>query len=217
VKWVWVDAGNDADWQKHLRHLIDGEFYAGAGPNDGPAVVASRLEASRLRGHVGGVYTAWAWEPDTETDGAAYAEYTHEIVAKIEERLPVKGNRYPKVQLNNERHEPDIILAMLRRWRELRPTKDTSWTMEGGQGGWMGSVVSTTTPASSFVTEVLSYRVRLVPQLYNGAMTQVWDSLAFARDLTKRGFPDAVISPFYDAAHLPVGWDGFAFTMGRLP
>jgi hypothetical protein len=48
-------------------------------------------------------------------------------------------------------------------------------------------------------------------------MTQVWDTLAAARDLTKRGFLDAIITPFYDAAKLPEYWNGFAFTQGRLP
>ena len=68
-----------------------------------------------------------------------------------------------------------------------------------------------------FVQTVLNCRVRLAPQLYNGQMTEVWDSLAYSRDLTKAGFPDSIISPFYDAMKLPVGWDGFAFTQGRLP
>jgi hypothetical protein len=43
------------------------------------------------------------------------------------------------------------------------------------------------------------------------------DTLVAARDLTKRGLPDGLITPFYDAARLPYAWDGFAFTMGRLP
>jgi hypothetical protein len=37
------------------------------------------------------------------------------------------------------------------------------------------------------------------------------------RDLTKRGFPESSVSMFYDAAQLGVGWDGYAFTQGRLP
>jgi hypothetical protein len=48
-------------------------------------------------------------------------------------------------------------------------------------------------------------------------MTKTFDTLAMARDLTKRGFPDGLVTPFYDAARLPEYWDGFAFTMGRLP
>jgi hypothetical protein len=175
--------------------------------SDPPADVRRRLEETKVRGYASGVYAAWNWIPQ-ETNGAAFAEWVDaRIKALVAEGLVITPSR-PKVQLNNERHEPEVILAMLRRWRQLRPTTDTSWTMEGGQGGWM-------TPA--FVAEVLTRRCRLSPQLYNGPMTEVWDSLTYTRDLTKRGFPDALISPFYDAAKMPVGWDGFSFTMGRLP
>lgn len=204
MNWIWVDAGNDSDWAAISRAGINGEFYPVNDPVDD---VVRRLEQSRLRGHAGGLYAAWNWIA-TPTDGAAFAEWTHDLVTQIERKLPTKGSTYPKVQLNNERHEPDVILAMLKRWRELRPRKDTSWTMEGMQGGWM---------SPAFASEVIGYKVRLAPQAYNGDMDQVWDTLALARDLRVRGFPDQLISPVYDAAHLPRYWNGFAFTMGRLP
>jgi len=120
-----------------------------------------------------------------------------------------------KVQFDMEEHDlrpevddPNKIASTLEEWRLFRPWTGTSWTMEANQGGWM---------SPNFVKRILTCRVRLVPQCYNGAMTEVWDTLTYARDLTERGFPDSSISPFYDAAKLPVGWDGFAFTMGRLP
>ncbi len=206
-RFVWVDAGNDADWEKHARHQINGEYYAGT---DSPIDIARRCSESRKRGHAAGVYTALNWWGGGE--GEEYAERTHAILQAVEDHMRDLGlrptNSFPKVQLDHESHEPDDILDMLRRWRELRPYKDTSWTFEGGQGGWMGPL---------FVAEVIRHRVRLTPQLYNGEMTEVWDALTFARDLTMRGFPDSLISPFYDAANLPVGWDGWAFTMGTLP
>ena len=226
MKFDWVDAGNDADWQKHFRNRIDGEFYAGSDP---AVDIARRCIDSKSRGHAAGLYTAWNWWGGSD-DGAAYAERTDVVLKAVEAELRKRGmppsNSFPKVQLNNERHEPDVILDMLRRWRELRPNKDTSWTFEGGQAGWMSPV---------FVAEVIRHRVRLVPQLYRGRMANidlrssdpgaflneliasVVDSHAEARELIKAGFPDTIISPFYDAAFLPIGWDGFAFTMGRLP
>ena len=72
----------------------------------------------------------------------------------------------------------------------------------------MGPVVTPPAQPSAFVQGIISLKIRLCPQLYNGAMTEVWDSLAYTRDLTKRGFPDALVSPFYDAKHLPRGWMG---------
>ena len=204
MRWIWIDAGNDAAWHTLAEHGIAGEFYCGEDP---VADVARRLEASRAHGHVGGIYVAWNWA-NIPQDGGGFAEWTHEYVQEVEALLPVKSGSYPKVQLNHEGHDPDVILDMLHRWRQLRPTKDTSWSPEGMQGGWMSGL---------FAAEVKNLKIRVVPQCYNGAMTQVWDSLAVARDLTKRGFPDALVSPFYDAAHLPEYWSGWAFTQGRLP
>jgi hypothetical protein len=204
VKFVWVDSGNNADWVKLAQHEIDGEFYAATDPVPD---LRARLTASRNRGHAGGIYTAWNWISQTE-DGAAYAEFTNGLLIPIETQLAGKSNSFPKVQLDNENHNPDVILAMARRWRQLQPRKDTSWTFEGFQGGWM---------SAQFVEEMISLRIRIVPQLYSGDMRLHFDALTAARDLTKRGFPDSLISPFYDAAALPYGWQGWAFTAGRLP
>lgn len=198
MRFVWVDAGNNASWAQLQAHGITGEFYAASDP---AAAVKQRLDDSKARRHAAGIYGAWNW---IDGDGEEFAEWLDDRVGQI---VPSPTAAFPKVQLNNERHDADDILRMLRRWRALRPKQDTSWTMEGGQGGWM---------SPAFVDEVMKLKVRVVPQLYNGAMTEAWDSLTFARDLTKRGFPDALISPFYDASRLPVGWDGFAFTQGRL-
>ena len=66
----------------------------------------------------------------------------------------------------------------------------------------------------------MKYKIRVVPQCYwpdPVTTLKPVDTLVVARDLTKMGLPDALITPFYDAGHLPVAWDGFAFTMGRLP
>jgi len=204
MRFVWVDAGNNANWEAIARHGIGGEFYPVSDP---VADVARRLVHSRRVNHVGGLYAAWNWIPNLG-DGAGFAEWVHERVAEIEARLtPRPSNSFPKVQLDNEDHRPDVILAMLRRWRQLRPKRDTSWTFEAGQGGWM---------SPAFVDEVVSLRVRLVPQCYTGDMRR-FESDVVLRDLTHRGFPESLVSPFYDAADLGLGWDGFAFTQGRLP
>jgi hypothetical protein len=204
MRFLWVDEGNDPDWAR--VGSMTGLFFS---LRESDQDLVRRLNDAKARGLVGGVYAAWNWnEGFLETDGAGFAEWVDKRLKALSAAGLVLANGRPKVQLNNERHERSVILAMLRRYRLLRPNTDTSWTMEGGQGGWM-------TPA--FVSEVISYRCRLSPQLYNGPMTEVWDSLEYTRDLTKRGFPDALISPFFDAAALPVGWSGWAFTMGRLP
>ena len=68
----------------------------------------------------------------------------------------------------------------------------------------------------AFVSRVLACRVRVVPQAFIGNMARV-ESDATLRDVIRRGFPENVVSVFYDAKQLGVNWDGFAFTMGRLP
>ena len=197
MRFCWADAGDDPDYAAGDRHGIDGYFW----PLFDSLTTTVNLLDTQARGHVAGIYMATNWpqfagKTPTQTAAAVSAEYL---------RLAVPGLR---VQFDIEEHDPDKIASTLEAWRSLRRGVGTSWTMEGGQGGWM-------TP--EFVQRILACKVRIVPQLYNGAMTEVWDSLAYARDLTSRGFPDAIISPFYDAAELPVGWDGYCFTAGRLP
>lgn len=197
---LWVDAGNDCDWARAHAHKMTALYYP---VNDPIADVKRRVAETKAHGYTPGVYMAWNWPEFAGLSGVDMAEKMHSLVASVE-----AGGIAVKVQFNNELHDPTLIRGMLSRWRALRPTKDTSWTMEGHQGAWM-------TP--EFVKAIVAARIRLVPQLYNFDMTQIWDSLAMARDLTKRGFPDSLVSPFYDAAHLPHWWDGFAYTQGRLP
>ena len=224
MRFVWVDAANDAAWNPILDSFsMTGAFFAGTDPAPD---LRRRLTDCKDRGRQGGIYTAWNWWPDSDGDtpehGRRYAERTVEIVRNARRGLAGASNAFPKVQLDNEEHSPETILAMLRRFRELMPSQDCSWTFESMQGGWM---------SPAFVGEVISLRVRLVPQAYTGRMadlgqpaetqlTEFRDSLIaqdiVLRDLTKRGFPESIISLFYDAAFLPPYWDGFAFTQGRL-
>ena len=200
----WIDSGNDPDWVKVKAHEMTHLYFD---------LFDSRVRTSYLhnvttRGYGVGVYVVTNWPQVAGQDGKTFAETVSKQLGVVVPAVLGDVASFPKVQLDIEQHDPVFILEALKRWRELRPKRDTSWTFEGSQSGWM---------SPEFVAEVISRRVRLVPQLYNGAMTEVWDSLTEARELVAAGFPDGLISPFYDAAHLPVGWSGFAFTMGRLP
>jgi hypothetical protein len=67
------------------------------------------------------------------------------------------------------------------------------------------------------VQAVLAARMRVVPQAYTGNMGHIAENAVYL-DLLARGFPESSISLFYDAALFPIQeFDGFAFTMGRLP
>lgn len=196
---VWVDAGNDPVWERLAAYGITRLYFPTSDPT---ADVARRLADTKARGLTGGLYSAWNWYP-----GLTGAEYADEVHERVQQIAPAATNTWPKIMLDDEEHDPDRILEMLRRWRQLRPGTDTAWTLEAFQGGWM---------SPAFVQELVTFKVRVAPQCYVGGMEPVC-TLAAARDLTKRGIPDSLVTPFYDAAQLPVGWDGFAFTQGRLP
>lgn len=193
---VWIDEGATPDWPRLDRNGITWIYVSVRDPR-----ARAILDDTLSRGFKGGVYAAWSW---WDCSGPRFAEIVDE---KLKAIYPLARATFPKVQLNDETHDPARIVGMLQRWRDLRPSTDTSWTMEGMQGGWMGP---------EFVQSVLASKVRLVPQAYLGQMEPL-DTLAVARDLTARGFPDRIISPFYDAKNLPGEWSGWAFTQGRLP
>lgn len=194
MRYLWTDAGNDPDFNRGDKHGINGYFQ----PMFDIRTTRKSLENIRGHGHAAGIYLGHNWLP-----GKTAAQYA--AIASAEyKRLYVPGL---KVQFNLEEHDPGFIADVLEAWRALRKNVGTSWTMEGFQGGWMGT---------SFVPRLLATRVRVVPQTFTGNMTRQ-ESDAVLRDLTKRGIPESLISPFYDAAQLGIGWDGFAFTAGRLP
>jgi hypothetical protein len=204
---LWIDSGNDPDWAKCQAYAITHPFF----DMFDPRVTHDYLADVVGRGYGVGVYMAWNWPQFANQSGKQVAETVHERVREIAGANPRKD--FPKVQFDIEAHDPPYILACLKRWRELRRYQDTSWTMEYHQGGWM---------SRPFVDAIVGLRIRVVPQAYGGTdgrMDYGVCPLAAARDLTRRGFPDAQVSPFYDAALLRsyIDWNGWAFTMGRLP
>lgn len=209
MRFAWTVVGDDPDFNQGNKYGIDGYFY----PMFDSLTTPERLRDTQARGYVIGIYLGHNWLP-----GKSPAEIASTVSAEFK-RLTTKPGvavKNLRVQLNFEEHDPVLILERLQAWRALRPTVGTSWSMEGMQGGWMGPVVTPTTPASDFVRDVLAQRVRLVPQTFTGDMRRQ-ESAEVLRDLIQRGFPENIISPFYDAAQLGLEWDGYAFTMGRLP
>jgi hypothetical protein len=203
VRNIWIDAGNDPNFPLLQKHGINGCFFDVRDPR----LSVSYLSGIKDKGYAVGVYVADSpgWPEVHSGTGAECAEW---MSTKVEAITGLQTTAsFPKVQFDLERHDPVWIIDCLTRWRQLRPKQDTSWTLEGFQGGWMNP---------TFVAAVTSMKIRVAPQGYNGSMTKTFDTLAMARDLTKRGFPDGLITPFYDAGALPEYWDGFAFTQGRL-
>jgi hypothetical protein len=202
VRALWTDAAQEPDLVKAKREGMTALYLPISDPMPD---LQRRADTIRGAGFACGVYMAHnpQWPQFWGISGPAIADKMYALVSQVGGKL--------KVQFDYEQHEPNDyvqIEGMLKRFRALEPKTDVSWTMEGHQGATMNA---------AFVQGVLNAKVRVVPQCYDAPMANVWCPLEMARDLTKRGFPDALVSPFHDAARLPKWWQGFAFTQQRLP
>lgn len=195
---VWVDEGNDADLNKLRRYGITSPYYAIRDPR----VTKEYLRNVRAQQFAPGVYVAPNWYPDMS--GPQFAELVHSLIGQ---RYPGTAAGFPKVCVDIETHNVSYITGFLIRWRQLRPTRVTDWTFEPFQGGLF---------APLDVQIIVESGVGIVPQLYYGDMSLVAADRVVI-DLWAHGFPYSSMLGFYDAAHLPQGWQGYAFTQGRLP
>jgi hypothetical protein len=66
------------------------------------------------------------------------------------------------------------------------------------------------------VDAIATAHVGIVPQFYTGDM-RPFAADRVVLDLVNHHFPSTRIWGFYDAAALPLDWQGYAFTQGRLP
>ena len=200
----WVDAGNDPDYAKFAANGIDWPYFDIRDPRLTPAYLDGVVAHAGIAG--AGVYAVASWPEVLTVTPELFADW---IDARLRQ-IGWLGN--PPVCADIEVADlVPYVLAFSKHWRELRPTRITDLTIEGHKGGLF-------TPTDAIhVTARFRY---IVPQCYNGAMTQLWDTYAMACDLAASGFPLAKLCPFYDAAHLPEWWgipNGYAFTQGRLP
>ncbi len=194
MRFLWVDAGNDPDFNKGDRHGITGYFMPMFDARTTPAA----MQSIKARHKVAGIYFGAGWfgsiSPETLVAKASGEYY----------RVKVPDLR---VMFNLEQHDPEYIARVLELWRKGHKTVGTSWSPEGMQGGWM---------TGTFPNRVVATKTRVVPQCFVGNMERRESDMVL-RDLLKMGFPHTSVSMFYDASQLGVGWDGYAFTMGRLP
>lgn len=210
MRYAWTVVGDDPDYKQGDKYGIDG--YLSPLPSLDPLTPEVLAETLAL-GRAGGIYMGHNWYPNAS--GSQLAEKMNTDYKAMAKLHPTAKLR---VMFNLEEHDPIKIVQCLRRWRGLQPKVNTSWTMEGMQGGWMGPKVLYGGTTSQFVQDILSFRVRLVPQLFTGPMGTL-NERKVALDLIERGFPPQIVSPFYDGARLRPddAIDGFVFTMGRLP
>jgi hypothetical protein len=219
---VWVDAGNDADVAKLRQYGIVSPYFDVRDPR----VTKSYLQAVRAETLAPGVnlkpgvYAAWNW-PEVGMSGAAFAEW---LSAKCAALFAGTAPGFPSVCADIETHDVDYLLAFWRRWRELRPHRQTDWTLEGFQGGLFS--YDEARELAHLVHDTGTFPGFVVPQNYgaplppDGSGETRYQPLAADRvalDLVSHGFPTPYLYGFYDGAELPSRWEGYVFTQGRLP
>ncbi len=194
VRFLLVDKGQSPDFEKGDRAGITGYFL------DIRSATQHDLLEIRKRQHIPGVYANPVWDdaPDAPDALVAWA-------VKLFRGFGVSNLR---LQWDIEVHDADYISDVLWASRHALPQVGTSWTLEPQQGGWF---------TTQLLEAIRGTRTRAVVQLYNGAMTTHYDSWGQVARMIDKGIPAAQVSPFYDAAALPAGWNGYAFTQGRLP
>lgn len=195
---LWVDEGNDPDYARARANQVNTICRSIRDPRTTAAALKADLDA----GFASCVYFAANWYD------LPAAELATTVSRRLEQVAPKSQPSRPAVCADIEVADlAAYVLAFAAQWRKHRPHRVTDLTIEGHKGGLIGS----SGPA-------IAARFRfLVPQCYNGLMTEVWDTLEMARDLTAVGVPLEQVVPFHDAAKLPAWWSGYAFTQGRLP
>ena len=199
MRYVWVDVGVP-DYAKGDSHGITGYFM----PMYAAQTTKAQLQDIVNHGRAAGLFVGHNWWGDADSPPkltpAQYAEKANAFYKSV----LVPGLR---VQFNLEQHDPEYIASVFEAWRKLQPTVGTSWALEGMQGGWM-------TP--DFVQRVIAAHVRVVPEAYIGQMQRV-EGDAVLRNLMRRGFPESLISLFFDGEQMGVDAEGYVFTQNRLP
>lgn len=200
----WINAGNDADYAKLKSLRITAPFY----DLRDPRVTKAYLTSVRDKGFSPGIYAAWNWLPPPYTGAAKGAQFASWVNSELERIAPDTLSDFPEVCLNIETQDVPYILGALTQWRKHRPKRVTDFTLEGHQGGLFTNAQA----------KAVSAKVRyIVPQCYNGAMTEVWDPWTMGLDLMQAGFPFGKITPFLDGRHLDEWWLGYAFPKDGSP
>src|SRR5262245_24880049 len=132
MRYIWVESARDGngaligrppvapDYEKARREGINGFFF------DMFVVDRETLQKVKADGFAVGIYMAGNWAEFRGLDGRAVAEKVYERVVELRWST---SRATPKVQFDLEMHDGPLIINCFRRWRELQPTRDTSWTM----------------------------------------------------------------------------------------
>lgn len=206
--------GSGIDTDRAFRWNIGRLIYE----SDDTVASKSNLAACRQRGIGVGLMRNPDWPRDTLSD--------RDVATALHEDLVEKGfgtNTGPDscwAVFNNERQGSDKILTMLKRWRELRPTRKTIWSPMCFQGGWFSKELV------DFINNDLN--LLACPQAYVNDMRPGTDpeydpmypayAPAVIEDLARVGVRRDKIILFLDATRheISYGWEGILFGFNAL-
>lgn len=107
-----------------------------------------------------------------------------------------------------EEHDNTALMQWLREWRALRPTRNTSWSLEPMQRGWFSTTLIEMVKADT--------HLEVWAQSYHGDMYPVAQDACW-RNLASALRPEQCKLE-YDGAHgAPANMDGNVYTLERLP
>jgi hypothetical protein len=204
---VWVNKGTDVQSWEGLKQLGVTHVYYDLHQHS-----RREFDNARSKGFAVGGYTNPEWFGFGT--GATLDERAKSYRTVVSQRLATLSlhDEQCDVQFNIEKGaltnagitsmaEQNLwVRRLLYWWRRSNAQRITSWTMEGGQGGWFFEAMRSPELAS----------VTFAPQAYDGAMTR-WDSYGMVRDLIEWGVPYERILPFYDSPELRTAYSGPGF------
>lgn len=164
-----------------------------------PAINAGLFLAIRERGFEVGIMRDPNWSHATAID----------LARELDDNLIRLGANSLQcaVLVDYEGHEESYMRAFVREWRDLRPNRVTGWTLEPYQGGWF---------SKDLCIALSNAGISVYPQTYYGNMAPAPIDEVRCQ-LINAGLPRGLVSPVYDAAHIPRWWDGIAFPFHALP
>jgi hypothetical protein len=201
---VWVNKGTDVQSWEGLKQLGVTHVYYDLHQHS-----RREFDNARSKGFAVGGYTNPEWfgfgtGATLDERAKAYRTVVSQRLAALslhDEQCDVQFN-IEKGQLTEggvtSMAEQNLwVRRLLYWWRRSNAQRVTSWTMEGGQGGWFFEAMRSPELAS----------VTFAPQAYDGAMSR-WDSYGMVRDLIDWGVPYGQVLPFYDTPELRTAYNG---------
>jgi hypothetical protein len=194
MRTVYAWHKEDANIAKLQANRIERVWFAA---NDATLV---QIRHARTNGFEAGIYTNPQWY------GYPEAKDFRDLIQNAIRRLS-DGQPLP-VQINNERHDPLYMMAIMFWYRRMYQVRGTSWNFEGYQGGWVGPMFRTTYSYTHSlvgtvqISPAVLANLELIPQAYDGSMNP-YDPHDVVKDLVDWGCPYQAINPIVGGEYAP--------------